>query len=136
MAQSKVTMSLGCTSRGPTCVLAVPEGPLPEGDEDQVGLPERYRRADDLLVRQFIGENRGVVPLLVEASAIIDICFGRSTPIDLQAEREASGRLSLFAVIRGAGEPDEVLANLHRFDEGWWLDRVALWEGANVVFTA
>ena len=126
----------------PARLEAVEHGAPPQppdlSDDALDRLAARYAFRQPEAVVDYLRQYPHLVPILFEAAEVIPRYFGANAPLALDVfvdpEDETESR-ELFALVRVALDPEEVLDRLDRFDEEWWLDRSPDGPGTLVVST-
>ncbi len=91
-------------------------------------LRDGHTLRDERAVLSFLDEHAQVLPVLLEGRCHIARLFGvdASVELDVVIDPESDGYRQLFAYIVTSGEPGDVLERLNRFDEEWFLGKIAV----------
>ena len=85
-------------------------------------MEDLYTFRDPSKVRRFLRNNLFLEPLLLEAHAQIEDYFpGREVALEVSPGHEDGEPEGLVAAIVTDQPPGTAVAELDRFDEGWWL---------------
>lgn len=76
--------------------------------------------ADERSVFDYLRSHRRVPSLLIESVPHLRRLFGDAA-LSLRATSDEDGWDMLYATVRWAGEPEDALRALDRFDDEWWL---------------
>jgi hypothetical protein len=97
--------------------------PLPLPEDWTNGKAHRLELREPTVLKEYLEENRFLIPLINEASAKLVEYFGEETPQILQVVYHPDdGSRELFLYVKPDLPVSEAIATLDRFDEDWWLD--------------
>lgn len=90
---------------------------------DEVG--KYYVMPADSSVTSFLESHRAIPALLLEAAPQLKKYFGTEVVVSLSTSSDETGSQALYGVVYWTGSIADVRAALAKFDEDWWLTRVA-----------
>jgi len=86
-------------------------------------VQRQFMMPADSSVTAFLGDNRAIPPMLLEAIPHLKTYFGADTIFSLRVSIDGPGPRILYAVVRWPGKVCDVRSALQRFDDEWWLRR-------------
>ena len=104
-------------------------------DEAIEGLYTIYVVSDKPRTKRFLERHPYLLSFLEEAPAYIERHFpGAPLSLEVANDPEAGPKdTQVVAYIGTTLSPEAALANLKRFDQEWWLDKVAHTQGSMVI---
>ena len=94
-----------------------------------------FKIANPAMVASFLRDNPDLLDVLLQACAPLRALFGESTPLDLRYQRDPEIPHRRYLCVRVTTDlpVSDAIQRMDRFDEGWWLDRIASY-GRRLVF--
>jgi hypothetical protein len=89
-----------------------------------------FRNPDE--IKEFLGEHKLIIPVLLNSRSIVDKFFGNDVPLALEVviDPEAQSNKQLFGYIStGPMSLDDAIERFNAFDESWFLKQYDLTDG-------